>query len=99
VTRRGKSGTIAGDHGVFVFADTSVYSLGEKPQHLYSVRFSARELWGDEAALQDAVYLDLCDSDPPDPRSPRADERGLMSRRIANPRIPLSFSVRAKKGM
>jgi nitrile hydratase beta subunit len=58
---RGKSGTIARDHGVFVFADTSVYSLGEKPQHLYSVRFSARTLWGDESAPQDAVYVDLYD--------------------------------------
>jgi nitrile hydratase len=25
------------------------------------VRFSARELWGEEAAPQDAVYLDLYD--------------------------------------
>jgi nitrile hydratase len=56
---RGKFGTI--DHGVFVFADTIAYSLGEKPQHLYSVRFSARELWGEQAAQQDAVYLDLFD--------------------------------------
>jgi nitrile hydratase len=58
---RGKAGTIALDHGAFVFADTSAYSLGDKPQHLYSVRFSARELWGDQAAPQDAVYLDLYD--------------------------------------
>jgi nitrile hydratase beta subunit len=58
---RGKSGTIERDHGVFVFSDTSVYSLGEKPQHLYSVRFSTRELWGDQAAPQDAVYLDMFD--------------------------------------
>jgi len=58
---RGKSGTIERDHGVFVFSDTNVYSLGEKPQHLYSVRFSARELWGHQAAPQDAVYLDMFD--------------------------------------
>ena len=58
---RGKAGTIALDHGAFVFADTSAYSLGDKPQHLYSVRFSARDLWGDQAAPQDAVYLDLYD--------------------------------------
>jgi nitrile hydratase len=58
---RGKAGTIALDHGAFVFADTSAYSLGDKPQHLYSVRFSARELWGEQAAPQDAVYLDLYD--------------------------------------
>src|ERR1700677_166998 len=58
---RGKAGKIERDHGIFVFADTSVYSAGEKPQHLYSVRFSARELWGDQAPAQDAVYLDLYD--------------------------------------
>jgi nitrile hydratase beta subunit len=56
---RGKSGTIERDHGVFVFSDTSVYSRGEKPQHIYSMRFSARELWGAQAAPQDAVYLDM----------------------------------------
>jgi nitrile hydratase beta subunit len=58
---RGKAGTIERDHGVFVFQDTNVYSLGEKPQHVYSVRFAARELWGDQAAPQDAVYLDMWD--------------------------------------
>ena len=58
---RGKSGRIERDHGVFVFWDTSVYSKGENPQHLYSVRFSARELWGDSAGPKDAVYLDMFD--------------------------------------
>ena len=58
---RGKSGIVERDHGVFVFSDTSAYSQGEKPQHLYSVRFSARELWGDQAAPQDRVYLDMFD--------------------------------------
>ena len=58
---RGKHGIIERDHGVFVFADTSAYSKGDNPQHLYSVRFSARELWGDQAAPQDAVHLDLYD--------------------------------------
>jgi nitrile hydratase subunit beta len=58
---RDKTGTIVRDHGVFVFADTSQYSLGDKPQHLYSVRFAARDLWGEQAAPQDGVYLDLYD--------------------------------------
>jgi nitrile hydratase subunit beta len=58
---RAKSGVIERDHGVFVFPDTSAHFLGEKPQHVYSVRFAARELWGDEAKPQDAVYLDLFD--------------------------------------
>lgn len=58
---RGKLGTIDRDHGVFVFPDTDEHHLGEKPQHVYSVRFAARELWGGQAAPHDAVYLDMWD--------------------------------------
>jgi nitrile hydratase len=58
---RGKTGTVARDHGVFVFPDTNGLFLGEKPQHLYSVRFSARELWGEQAAPRDSVYIDMWD--------------------------------------
>ena len=50
---RGKLGTINRDHGVYVFPDTNADSLGEKPQHLYSVRFAARELWGEQASSLD----------------------------------------------
>jgi nitrile hydratase subunit beta len=56
---RGKSGTIGRVHGVFVFPDTNAHFRGESPQHLYSVRFEARELWGEAAAATDAVYVDL----------------------------------------
>jgi len=58
---RGKLGTIERDHGVFVFPDTNASFLGEKPQHVYSVRFAARELWGEQASPRDAVNLDLWD--------------------------------------
>jgi nitrile hydratase beta subunit len=58
---RGKSGTVERDRGVATFPDTNVYGLGEKPQHVYSVRFSARELWGDQAPAQDAVFVELWD--------------------------------------
>ena len=58
---RAKSGVIERDHGVFLFPDTNAHFLGEKPQHVYSVRFSARELWGEAAKPQDSVYLDLFD--------------------------------------
>ena len=53
---RGKAGTVERDHGVFVFPDTNAHFLGEKPQHVYSVRFAARELWGEQAAPHDTVY-------------------------------------------
>jgi len=58
---RGKLGTIERDHGVFVFNDSEAQGLGDKPQHLYSVRFAARELWGSEAPPGDSVHLDLWD--------------------------------------
>jgi nitrile hydratase len=58
---RGKHGTIDHHHGAFVFPDTNAHFLGEKPQHVYSVRFTARELWGDQASPRDSVYLDMWD--------------------------------------
>jgi nitrile hydratase len=58
---RGKLGTIHRDHGVYIYPDTNAHSLGEKPQHLYSVRFAARELWGEPASERDAVYIDMWD--------------------------------------
>jgi nitrile hydratase len=58
---RGKLGTIHQDHGIYVFPDAIVEGTGEKPQHVYSVRFEARELWGPQASPRHAVYLDLWD--------------------------------------
>ena len=56
---RGNVGVIDRLHGGHVFPDSNAHFRGENPQHLYSVRFSARELWGSTAAARDAVYLDL----------------------------------------
>jgi nitrile hydratase subunit beta len=58
---RGKVGVIDRDHGAFVFPDTNAHFLGEKPQHVYSVRFAARELWGEQASQKDSVYVDMWD--------------------------------------
>jgi nitrile hydratase len=58
---RGKVGTVERDHGVFVFPDTNAHFQGEKPQHLYTVRFAAREVWGEQAAARDAIYANLWD--------------------------------------
>ena len=58
---RGKLGIVDRDHGVYVFPDTIAHSADENPQHVYSVRFTARELWGDQASPRDSVYLDLWD--------------------------------------
>lgn len=56
---RGRTGVIERDRGVQAFPDTNVYGRGENPQHVYSVRFAARELWGEAASARDSVYLDL----------------------------------------
>ena len=58
---RGKAGTITRDHGVYSFPDTTAHFLGEKRQHVYSVRFAARELWGDSASPRDFIYIDMWD--------------------------------------
>jgi nitrile hydratase subunit beta len=58
---RGKIGRIERDHGVFDFEDTASQQLGENSQHVYSVCFAARELWGEQAAPRDSVYVDLWD--------------------------------------
>ena len=58
---RGKLGTIERDHGVFVFPDANAHFLGEKPQHVYSVRFAARELWGEQAQPKDTVIIAMWD--------------------------------------
>jgi nitrile hydratase subunit beta len=59
---RGKVGAIVRDRGVCLFPDTNAHFLGEQPQHLYSVRFSGRELWGDHSSLRDFVHLDMWDA-------------------------------------
>jgi nitrile hydratase beta subunit len=59
---RGKRGAIHANHGVFSFADSNARGDGPDPQHLYTVAFSARDLWGREAAATDKIYLDLWDS-------------------------------------
>ncbi len=58
---RGKRGTVVRDHGVFALQDTDVNGqrLGARPQHVYTVRFRARELWGDRASARDTVFVDL----------------------------------------
>ena len=58
---RGKEGRVVRDHGVYVFPDTNAHFQGEKRQHVYSVRFTARELWGEGASERDSVYLDMWD--------------------------------------
>jgi nitrile hydratase beta subunit len=58
---RGRRGVVAIDHGVFIFPDSHAAGEGKKPQHVYTVRFTARELWGPDASPRDTVCVDLWD--------------------------------------
>ena len=58
---RAKRGVIDRDHGVFVFPDTNAARRDKKPQHCYSVTFTAREVWGSEAPATESIYIDLWD--------------------------------------
>jgi nitrile hydratase len=56
---RGKRGSIVQDLGIFLLPDTNAHGGPDRPQHVYSVRFSARELWGDDYPAGDSVHVDL----------------------------------------
>ena len=56
---RGKIGVIARVHGSHDFPDTNAHGLGANPEGLYSVRFEARELWGEDMEGRGVVHIDL----------------------------------------
>ncbi|HEY6892325.1 MAG TPA: nitrile hydratase subunit beta [Solirubrobacter sp.] len=53
---RDKVGTVELIHGTHVFPDSNSRFAGEDPQWLYTVRFTARELWGRDD--NDSVSID-----------------------------------------
>jgi nitrile hydratase len=55
---RGRAGIIHEHHGAHVFPDLSAEGV-RVGRHLYSVRFEASELWGENANRNGAVYVDL----------------------------------------
>ena len=58
---RGKSGVINAHRGNHAFPDAEAAGR-EEAQHLYTVGFSGRELWGEEGHASDMIYLDLWES-------------------------------------
>jgi nitrile hydratase len=58
---RGKIGTVVRFNGAFALQDTDTNGiwLGGRPQEVYTVRFTARELWGHDASPRDTVHVDL----------------------------------------
>ena len=59
---RGRRGEILSRHGAHVFPDSRAMGDGDNPQQLYTVAFTARELWGPDTVAGDKVYLDLWES-------------------------------------
>jgi nitrile hydratase len=54
---RGRIGEIIRVHGTFVFPDSNAHGRGEEPHWLYTVAFTAAELWGKND--NETVNLDL----------------------------------------
>jgi nitrile hydratase len=54
---RGHVGEAVRIHGAYVFPDSNAVGRGENPQWLYTLRFTAKELWNH--ATDDTVMLDL----------------------------------------
>jgi nitrile hydratase len=59
---RGHVGLVTQQHGVHVFPDTNASGAGEQPQHLYTVTFDARELWGETADPSASMSVDAWDA-------------------------------------
>ena len=59
---RGQLGEIIRHHGGHVLPDARAAGRGEAPEHLYTVRFRARDLWGPQADPNHSVTADLWES-------------------------------------
>jgi nitrile hydratase len=59
---RGHAGVITHVHGAHVFPDANAAGQGESPQWLYTVCFTARELWGEAADPNGTVSVDAWES-------------------------------------
>lgn len=58
---RGKKGVVERDHGVFHLPDSRAAGKGDAAQHMYTVCFDAREVWGDKAPAKDSLRINLWD--------------------------------------
>ena len=58
---RDKKGVIENDLGVFHLPDSRAAGTGDQAQHMYTVRFDAREVWGVEAPANDSLRITLWD--------------------------------------
>jgi nitrile hydratase beta subunit len=59
---RGKAGVVDRVHGVHVLPDANAHGEGERPEWLYTVRFTGRELWGQDADPTVTVTVEAWES-------------------------------------
>jgi nitrile hydratase subunit beta len=59
---RGHVGCVTHVHGAHVLPDSNAKGAGENPQWLYTVRFQARQLWGEAADPSVSVSVDAWES-------------------------------------
>ena len=97
---RGKRGVVRYDHGVFVFPDTHAHGKGARPQHVYTVEFEAKELWGADRNERAPVYLDCWDDYLERDRTAAATAKPSVKARAAKPAVRSRPRARAaaKKG-
>jgi nitrile hydratase subunit beta len=57
---RGRTGEIVSAHGTYIYPDSAGNGGPEAPEHLYTVKFTAAELWGpDVADPNQSSYFDV----------------------------------------
>jgi nitrile hydratase len=58
---RGRRGVVQKDHGVYPFRDAVPNYAQRRLQHLYTLRFTGRDLWGCRGHLKDRIFVELWD--------------------------------------
>lgn len=60
---RGHRGTVTAWHGAWVYPPSNAHGRGDDPQHVYTVRFDGRALFGDAGEPGVLVHLDCFEPD------------------------------------
>ena len=58
----GRAGLVTRVCGSYVLPDANAHLRGESPEHVYSVRFAASDLWGERGEANTVVYVDTWES-------------------------------------
>jgi nitrile hydratase len=59
---RGRLGVVERVHDPYVLPDANAHGGGERPEHVYLVRFTGEELWGEADGRPASVSMDLWES-------------------------------------